>query len=236
MSGANNNRIEVSTASAVLLQLCAYLLLCSGLFPSAHSAADDELDQWWLSDWEQQAEQVNEGELKRLPGPLPEPVHEHINHIRISPQSLQTGWVELQQCHHNLDAVAALQITFVQGRVRKLAISSKHNIGAAWVQGDSVQLQDISAGSRLCLTAETRALRQVDNKLLLVNGPYMRRFLDGFYPMHVQLRVDYPVGLLRYETSSPVAFQMRGAGRLELDVWFEGELYTRVEFSRSATQ
>ena len=231
MSEANNNRIEVSTASAVYLRLLAILFACSGLFSHGFLAASDDLDQSLFSDWEQQAERVNEGELQLLSGPLAEKVHEHINHIRINPQSLQTGWVELQQCHHNLDVVPALQITFTEGRVRNLVISSQHNVGAAWVAGHTVQLQNIEPGSRLCLSAETLALRLAENKVWLVNGPYMRRFLDGFYPMHVQLRVDYPAKSLRYQNSSPVTFEIQQPGQLKLDVWFEGELRTRVGFT-----
>jgi hypothetical protein len=46
----------------------------------------------------------------------------------------------------------------------------------------------VEPGARLCLSAQTRALRNTGNGYFnLVNGPYMRKFLDGYYPMRVTL-------------------------------------------------
>lgn len=129
------------------------------------------------------------------------------------------------------------QITFREGSVRDLRIDAASGIEAAWVEGASVQLQQVAPGARLCLSLETRALHRAgDGRFDLVNGPYMRRFLDGYYPMRVTLAVEYPAHLLDVAGVSPrpqpgmtVAEQ---PGRITLDALFEGELRTLIEFRR----
>ncbi|MCU0934191.1 MAG: hypothetical protein MUE86_07100, partial [Thiobacillaceae bacterium] len=48
---------------------------------------------------------VNEGALRFLATPPARPVHHHQNKIVITRDSLSSGWVGLEQCHHHLDAV-----------------------------------------------------------------------------------------------------------------------------------
>jgi len=96
----------------------------------------------------------------------------------------------------------------------------------------ALQLEDVADDSRLCLSARTLALSPSADGAVLSNGPYMRRFLDGYYPMRVKLRVSYPGKRLNYRRSSPVEFEAVEEGELLLDVWFEGELRTSVEFDR----
>ena len=161
------------------------LLLAALLQASpAHAATDLTFES---------AEHVNEGSLHFLQAAPARPVHHHQNHIRIHADSLESGWVSLSQCHDNLDAVPNLQITFRENFVRDLKVVSASRIGQAWVEGPSVQLLNIEPGARLCLSALTRALRNTGNGYFnLSSGPYMRKFLDGYYPMRVSLDIDYP--------------------------------------------
>lgn len=227
MKPANHNRIELYVSSIALI-LFAFFLPASQL-----SAADDD-QHWFDSDFEQQAEAVNEGELKLLLASPDTPTHQHINKIQISSNSLRDGWVKLAQCHHNLDAVPALQIVFAKDRIRAMKVESSDGVGHSSIVENTVQLEDISKGASLCLSAESRALRFEGNQVQLVNGPYMRRFLDGYYPMRVSLQVDFPSSELQYVSSSPVNFEQVGEGRLSLDLWFEGELRTRIKFVRKS--
>ncbi|HQT01085.1 MAG: hypothetical protein B7Y26_10180 [Hydrogenophilales bacterium 16-64-46] len=183
------------------------------------------------------ASAVNEGQLHFLVMPPDKPVHHHQNRIVIDPASLDTGWVSLTQCHDNLDAVPRAQITFREGFVRDLRIDSSRGAAEAWVDGPSIQLRGIEPGSRLCLSAQTRALRDTGGGYYnLNNGPYMRKFLDGYYPMRVTLDVDYPSAMLRLVDVSPqvtagLAVQ-ETPGRIHLDALFEGELRTLIQFLR----
>ena len=183
------------------------------------------------------AEAVNEGQLHFLEAPPAKAIHHHQNRIRIEADSLASGWVELSQCHDHLDAVPRAQITFREGFVRDLKIDIASGIGHAWVEGASVQLQQIAPGARLCLSALTRTLRKAGNGYFnLVNGPYMRKFLDGYYPMRVTLDVDYPAESLRLIDVSPppqpgltIAEQ---PGNIQLDAVFEGELNLLIQFEQ----
>jgi hypothetical protein len=98
-----------------------------------------------------------------------------------------------------------------------------------------VQLQDVGKQAHVCLQASTRALRlQEDGSFALVNGPYMRKFLDGYYPMRVSMRVEYPPDLLQVAGITPSAqsgFAVRQKkGTLDFDAMFEGELRTTIQF------
>lgn len=181
------------------------------------------------------AEHVNEGSLHFLQAAPARPVHHHQNHIRIHADSLKSGWVSLSQCHDNLDAVPNLQITFRENFVRDLKVVSTDRIGQAWVEGPSVQLLNIEPGARLCLSALTRALRNAGNGYFnLSSGPYMRKFLDGYYPMRVSLDIDYPTKHLRLIDIAPPAqpglVLDERPGTLHLDALFEGELQLLIQF------
>jgi len=194
----------------------------------AHAASDLSLES---------ADAVNEGELRFLETPPAKPLHHHQNRIRIDADSLASGWVGLYQCHDRLDAVPLLQITFREGYVRDLKVDLARGIGHAWVEGASVQLRNVEPGARLCLSAQTRALRNTGNGYFsLFSGPYMRKFLDGYYPMRVTLEVDYPAESLQLIDVSPapqagLSFDER-PGNIRLDALFEGELRLLLQFER----
>ena len=181
---------------------------------------------------------VNEGELRFLDKPPAKAVHHHQNRFRIDAESLASGWVRLVQCHDNLDAVPRSQITFREGFVRDLKVLSVHAIDNAWIEGASVQLVNVQRGARLCLAADTRALRNTGNGYFnLYSGPYMRRFLDGYYPMRLTLEIEYPPELLSLLDVSPDAqpgFTLEDSpGHLRMDALFEGVLQTLVQFEKN---
>lgn len=202
--------------------------------------ADAAMSPQQLEDWfnGNGAAGVNEGTLTFLATSPPKPVHHHQNRIRITPDSLISGWTELEQCHDHLDAVPVSQITFREGYVRGLRILETRAIGKAWVEGASVQLLDVSPGARLCLAVQTRALKDSGNGYFtLNNGPYMRKFLDGYYPMQVSLQLKYPEQLLQVIDISPAdqqGFHIRQEkGLINIEALFEGELRTQVQFERA---
>jgi hypothetical protein len=207
------------------------LLLLALLTPCSDGRADmDEED--WTADPAELTRSVNEGELHFLQQPPPKPVHHHLNHIRIGGDSPKHGWVVLEQCHHDLDPVSATQIVYHPDRIRGLRILSTSGIGQARVEGPSIQLQDVRHGARLCLSAESQALQTLpDGCLQLRNGPYMRQFLDGYYPMRITLRVSYPkrFQVRELDPSARPGVQLKQTpGRLSLSAYFEGRLYTVV--------
>jgi len=188
------------------------------------------------SDWDEDitdTSTVNGGELVFLAVPPAKRAHHHVNHLTITADSLDSGWVRLDQCHYDIDPVPDAQIVYTADRIRALRLVSTQGIGKAWIEGHSVQLQNIDHGASVCIAGETRALVQEAAGYALRNGPFMRCFLVGYYPMRVSLIVDHPPGLALEALSpesQPGVKTVQHPGHVELDIWFEGILRTQLIF------
>ncbi len=217
------------------MRMCAILPLILLACPPVLAAEPGADDAWFEAlDAENDTSRVNTGVLTFLPDPPDKAVHHHINRITISGGSLADGWIALDQCHRQLDPVPRAEITFHPERIRHLEVVSSAGIERAWAEAHTIQLADVRPGATLCLRAESRALHADGNGgFVLRNGPYMRRFLDGYYPMHVTLTVLLPERL-RLTTASPQpqpGFSVAAKqNRVELDAWFEGRLETELHF------
>ncbi len=198
------------------------------------ASGDDWLDR---PDPEQTHRAINEGQLTFLRKPPDKPVHHHRNTMVITRRSLVDGWVRLSQCHDNLDRFPRVQVVYNRKRIRKLRITAYRGIERAWVEGASVQLRNVRKGALLCIKAESRALRRMANgRYELRNGPFMRRFLDGYFPMRVSIDVKLPPGL-RFTGISPapqpgmrVTADSHG---VHVRALFEGRLFTRIRLRYS---
>ena len=188
----------------------------------------------WLEAPEFDPSTVNEGELVFHAPPPAGAVHTHYNRITLTGQSLQDGWAGLYQCHMHLDAVPDAQIVFRQGRIRELEVAKTVAIGQARVEGHTVQLKDVLPGAELCLRAESRVVTPADGGFMVRNGPFMRSFLDGYYPMHVTLEIVLPHGdwqLFGSRPASQPGFEVQyRAGTVTADAWFSGKLRTEFHF------
>lgn len=218
-----------------LKRLSATLVLLVGYTATAAENEMDELDRWL--DAELAVQQVNEGVLSFLPAKGHDKVHYHQNELKISKDSINDGWVQLNQCHTHLDKVPRLQILFRENFARNLKVTTSQNIEKAWVEGHRVLLRNIQENAKICISAETRALRNGDSgKLELHSGPFMRQFLDGYYPMHVSMKITYPAGLLKLTTLHPSpqpGFDIKSVpGSISYDTFFEGKLKTIIGFER----
>ncbi len=96
-----------------------------------------------------------------------------------------------------------------------------------------MQLTDIGADSSLCLDADSRALRATgDGGYQVNNGPFMRRFLDGYYPMRVSEKILLADSGLRFAGIKPArqpGFEVEfDAESISFDAWFEGRLLTEI--------
>ncbi len=227
--------------AVLILLLCLMEAPAGAATEGAPAEGPSDRADAWSDDWPNefdivsQVASVNEGELEFIPTAAADGAHYHRNRIAITEVSLDHGWVELTQCHENIDPVPAAQILFRADGIRDLAIERSRNIGRAWVDGHSVQLEDVSAGAELCIRAQSRALQSLGDGLFrLRNGPYMRRFLDGYYPMRVALNIDYPGERLRLVGQAPASqegFNVdRAKNGLTVDATFEGRLITCFDF------
>ncbi|WP_455206451.1 hypothetical protein [Kaarinaea lacus] len=197
-----------------------------------------DAEQLFEGNFEEKALQVNEGELEFLSTPPTDKlVHTVTNTITISDSSLETQWVTLHQCHKNLDAVATSEIVYQYEQMRNLRVEHYYGMDKAWVENQSVQMKDIEKGATLCVVADVRILKPNDKGgFVLRNGPYYRKFLDGYYPFHVQVNINYPKSSLVLNTTHPKpqhGFDVEeDSGRLTMDAWFEGKLMVEAQFNQ----
>lgn len=192
------------------------------------------------SDWDaagfDEPEPVNEGGLHFLSNRPAGRLHHHANRVTIAEDSLLDGWVTLDQCHTGLDPVSKIQIVYHPERVRELAVVAVDNVQSASVDGARVLLAGVGDQARVCIRARSLALVATeDGGFMLRNGPYMRRFLDGFYPMRVSMSVSWPQDVLRLTRTSPVAqpgfvVTPRPHG-VDYEALFEGRLVTEIHFA-----
>ncbi|TKA89470.1 hypothetical protein FAZ79_05865 [Guyparkeria sp. SB14A] len=217
--------------------------------PAAPDASDERSSEEaeWEAAWEAaeerarqeaRAREVNEGELvflDRAPDPKAARMEKRLDLDR---ESLEDGWAPMHQCHHNLDPAPAVQIVYNADRTRDIRITDSDGVGQAKVDGPSVQMRDIERGARLCVTADVLAIMPHPDATGYVvdNGPFMRRFLDGYYPMQVRLEVNWPAGMLALEQSTPpaqpgLAIEANEHG-VTLDAHFEGRLESRLHLVR----
>jgi hypothetical protein len=237
MSAKNN--VDDRFPSRVAGKIVTLFLLLSWalgiLFPQPVVAAEDD---WSRVDeemvLEQRAQAVNEGELQLLDKPPAAAAHYHHNRMMITEQSLRDGWVTMYQCHSDLDKVHASQIVYDADHIRDIEIQSYENIGSARVERNTVQMTDIEAESEICISADKRVLSYENGSYYLRLGPFMRRFLDGYYPMHVRLEVCYP-DIIELRKTKPVNAithwdTAKQRFHADIDVWVVGKLEIELMF------
>jgi hypothetical protein len=217
---------------------CGLLCACLAL-PGVAADVPDDPAAWLESDAELQAPAVNEGELEFL-AELPERRVLHTsNWLTIDPASLSTGWVALRQCQSNLDPVDRVEIVYRYQAMRNLRVLSSRGVGSARIVDGAVQMTQVRADAAVCIAAEVQVLRQEqEGRFVLQSGPFHRRFLDGYYPVRLDYRVEYPSSLLVIESIQPVAqsgFDVgANPGRVQIDALFEGRLTIRLVLRRAA--
>ncbi len=197
---------------------------------------EDTLEQWLNDDSELKALAVNEGELTFIQPVYEKRVLHSINRIKLTPESLSTGWAQLEQCYSQLDPVAEIEVVYKYKAMRNLTVSSFKNIGRATIQDQSVFLEQVEHNARLCISADIQVVNQInDSSYEIKQGPFHRKFLDGYYPYHVTLEINYPEGLLNLQYIDPPGKNYQqlkdSPGRLLLDTWFEGILKIRIQFN-----
>lgn len=222
-----------------MARLILSLLLFACTFNSpAREYSQQEMDDWFNAPADPSAADVNEGELVFLDRPPAKRVHHHHNVLTLSDQTVLDGWGELRQCHENLDRVPATQIVFREDRIRDLRILSFNGIESAWVEGATVQLKQVGPNAKICVALQSRVLYpQPDGTYHISNGPFMRKFLDGYYPMHVSMRVIVKSKKLKFHDITPnqqTGFKVSVKPKVVLfDAWFEGRLNTLIRFKTS---
>lgn len=173
-------------------------------------------------------------DVQFLDQPPTQAPHRQEMKVLIDAQSLKTGLVRVDQCHYRLDPVPATQIVFGPA-LRALQVTRSRNIGSLDLEGRSVQLHDVGEDAEICLRTVNQVFRQqADGSFVLRNGPFMRQFLDGYFPLQLHYQVRYPANLITLESLTPEVptnmLTRDQAGKLDLQVLFTGPLQLETRF------
>lgn len=193
---------------------------------------NDEFDQDFSS-----AENVNEGQLVFLTSHSTKPVLHSKNIFTLTQNSIDTGWVRLEQCYIHLDKVPDTEIVFRYKQMKSLKLVNSKNIANITMTKHSAILKQVGDQAKICISAQVRNFYQNPDKTFsLVNGPYHRRFLDGYYPYHLSLTVNYKntdLHLIRTTPASQTGFEpIAGTHSVHIDTLFEGKLDTELIFEQ----
>lgn len=210
------------------------LLLASTCFAKEY-LSPEEIERWFNSDDELPINKVNEGDLTFLAEKSKDNLFYSSITIFITQNSIQTGWVNISQCYKNLDKIQKTVIVFRKNLIKNIAVTSLKNIDKSSVLDQhKLVLLNVKEDAELCLNATVRNFYQnEDQSFSMVNGPYHRKFLDGYYPYHLNLNIHFPKTLqfLNSLPKSQVGFQItQNTNKLSVNSIFEGRLKTNFRF------
>jgi len=211
------------------------LFLLINIISTQALAYTQEQERWLNAEDDNDVSHVNEGQLVFIEPPSDKnPLHS-INQLTIDKNSIDNGWVKLQQCYKHLGILEQVEITYKYQFMKRLTLVSKNNIGKARIKKQSIELSNVKKDSELCISADVRIFYQnPDRSFSLINGPFHRRFLDGYYPYHLTLKINYPEDLLFFKNSIPKPQKgfliQRKASQILFDTYFEGILNTEMRF------
>ncbi len=225
-------------AAPLLAALLSLPLVAQGMDPSDPDYDPLEDDSLWGETVSPEDTQTTSPELKFLleePDRIP---HHHQNQIRITQSSLEDGWADLRQCHNDVAAIRRMVIVYNEEKIDELQVESTRNIESARAEGDRVDLRGVESDAEVCVTARMKIVEhEGDGVYRLENGPFVRRFLDGYFPMRVTMAVSWGDLDLRLEETQPEeqdGFDVVASDHgFVFDTLFEGELRTLVRLRNS---
>ena len=209
--------------------------ICALLLPAMLLAAEPPDDEGWPDDdGAARTRQVNEGLLEFIVPDHGRAILHSDTHLWITKESKQAGWVKMQQCYRHLDAVDRTDVVYAYQEMKNLQVTRKQQIAQTRVGQHGVELEGVEKGAVLCVQAKVKVLRHLSDKTYVIeNGPYHRRFLDGYYPYHVSLMVHYSNNDFRLKRVVPeeqAGFEVKETSNgLSIESWFSGVLRIRLE-------
>jgi len=195
-----------------------------------------EAERAWLEDDSTlQAITVNGGQLNWLTEAETLGQYGLENSLTVTPSSLSDGWVQFTQCHNNLDPIRKIVVQYNAKNTRALKLKSAEKIESVSIEEDSraAVLMGVEKQARVCISGESKSLEETADGYLVKRGPYMRKFLDGYYPMALKETIKWPQTHLKLNTTN---MQTQPGQRYDYSVqantliaeyWFEGRLSPR---------
>jgi len=221
------------TLNIIVILISNFIILSS--LPAKEFLSPEELEKWFNSDDELPTSKVNEGELSFITSNTKKNIFGSVITIHVDQNSIDEGWTKLTQCYSNLDPVPRTAVVYRKNLIKDLKVLSSKNIKSTKVSENKVYLHDVKKQASLCIGATARNFYQNEDKSFsLVNGPYHRKFLDGYYPYHLKLNIHYSPKLkfsFNIPKQQPGFLVKQNSSSLLIDTVFEGRLKTEFRFN-----
>ena len=181
---------------------------------------------------------VGEGQIRYLKNRPDPSAYTYESKVTISKASLESGVVEIQTCHKQLDPIRKVVILFNKDRIKDIQVRSLDGIAMAEVRNNQVILSEVQKGGSICIDLQSRALDSLGNGFYQLNaGPLMRRLFDGYLPMSANMKFAWPNQLFAVEETKPasqdgVRIQQSQDG-LEMDLVFTGRMTAQIVLKRT---
>ena len=222
-------------SSVAILSVFISLFFFTTVLSAKEYLSPEEIEKWFNSDDELPISKVNDGQLTFLTSSTKKNIFNSVINIFVDQKSIDDGWTKLTQCYSNLDPIHRTAVVYRKNLIKNLTVLSSKNIKGTNVSDNKVFLKDVSKNAMLCIGASARNFYQnKDRTFSLVNGPYHRKFLDGYYPYHLKLNINF-IPKLKFSYALPKqqpGFQVQQDSRaLFIDTIFEGRLKTEFRFN-----
>lgn len=181
---------------------------------------------------------VGEGQIRYLKNRPDPDAYRYESKVTISPASLESGLVEIQTCHKQLDPIRKVVIVFNKDRIRDIQVRSLDGMAMAEVRENRVTLTEVQKGGSICIDLQSRALDSLGNGLYQLNaGPLMRRLFDGYLPMSATMKFSWPNKLLTVAETRPASqdgvLVKPSQDGLEMDLIFSGRMTAQILLKRT---
>lgn len=176
---------------------------------------------------------VGEGQIRYLKTRPDPTAYQYESKVTITPASLQSGLVEIQTCHKQLDPIRKVVIVFNQDRIQDIQVRSFNGIAMAEIRNHQVTLTEVQKGGSICIDLQSRALDALGNGIYQLNaGPLMRRLFDGYLPMSATMKFSWPKQLLVVQETKPASQEgviiKESQDGLEMDLIFSGRMTAQI--------
>jgi len=94
---------------------------------------------------------VGEGQIRYLKNRPDPSAYTYESKVTISKASLESGVVEIQTCHKQLDPIRKVVILFNKDRIKDIQVRSLDGIAMAEVRNNQVILSEVQKGGSICI-------------------------------------------------------------------------------------
>ncbi len=198
-----------------------------------------------------QTMEVQDTPVKWVPAQKTQNQYALKNAITLTDETLKTGFVQFSQCHTHLDAIRAIDIVYNPQTTQELEVLSSKKIQTVTAHAAKIELKNVDKGAEVCVAGKVKTFHfnEQNQQWNLQRGPYMRKFLDGYYPMHVQETIQWPDIAIKWHATeifdesqnqfvevfsdsllqknsakTPHPQMQKSHNAMNIDYWFEGKL------------